>query len=279
MFLILKPSLNTRSSTRCRSQSFNRREVILLSVLDLNDAPSRIIPSTDFINSTAGPREIVVEFDTVDDDPRDFHRYSLLGDVLDNSSFFLFGNKLKLQPDVDLDENSSYQVRVRSSDFDGAVIEQDLEFNVNHPPESIELSSTSLSENLAIGSRVLTLSTSDPDSDDRFDYSFDPGFGAQDNDLFTISGGSLFTKVAADHESDSVLNLRVRSTDQNGLSTVERFVLDVTDVDEPPLPPALSSSTVDENVSAGTVVGEITSSDPDLDGDVTYQLVGLHSSL
>ena len=249
-----------------------------LSVLDLNDAPSRIIPSTDFINSTAGPREIVVEFDTVDDDLRDFHRYSLHGDILDNSSFFLFGNKLKLQPEVDLDENSSYQVRVRSSDFDGAVIEQDLEFNVNHPPESIELSSTSLSENLAIGSRVLTLSTSDPDNDDRFDYSFEPGFGAQDNDLFTISGGSLFTKVAADYESDSVLNLRLRSTDQNGLSTVERFFLDVTDVDEPPLPPALSSSTVDENVSAGTVVGEFTSSDPDLDADVTFQLVGLHSS-
>ena len=164
-------------------------------------------------------------------------------------------------------------VRVRSADFDGESVEQDLEFIVNHPPESIEVSVASLSENLDIGTRVLTFSTLDPDSGDLFDYSLDPGFGAQDNDLFSISGNTLITKVSADYEADSDLNIRVRSTDQNGLSTVERFVLDVTDVGEAPMPPTLSSSSVIENVAAGSVVGEIISFDPDLSGSITYQLL------
>ena len=154
-----------------------------LSVLDLND--SQVASSLLLILSTApaASRETLLEFSTVDDDPRDFHRYTLDGDALDNSTFFLYGNKLKLQPDVDLDDQSSYMVRVRSADFDGESVEQDLEFIVNHPPESIEVSVASLSENLDIGTRVLTFSTLDPDSGDLFDYSLDPGFGAQDNDL------------------------------------------------------------------------------------------------
>ena len=89
--------------------------------------------------------------------------------VLDNSIFFLYGNKLKLQPDIDLDDQSSYMVRVRSADFDGESVERDLEFIVNHPPESIEVSVASLSENLDIGTRVLFLLWID--SGDLFDYS------------------------------------------------------------------------------------------------------------
>ena len=57
-------------------------------------------------------------------------------------------------------------MRVRSADFDGESVEQDLEFIVNHPPESIDVSVASLSENLDIGTRVLTFSTLDPDSGD-----------------------------------------------------------------------------------------------------------------
>ena len=121
-----------------------------LSVVDLNDSPRLIIPSSDFINVDTSARSTVVVFSTLDDDSRDFHRYTLSGDVLDNDLFFLYGNKLKLQPGVDLADQSSYAIRVVSSDFDGASIEQDLEFSLNHPPESIELSTSDLPENLPL---------------------------------------------------------------------------------------------------------------------------------
>ena len=249
-----------------------------LSVLDQNDAPRLIIPSTNFINADADARSIVAEFSTLDDDPRDFHRYSLSGDVLDNDLFFLYGNKLKLQTGVDLSEQSSYSIRVESSDFDGATVQQDFEFSLNHPPESIELSTAALLEDLPIGSQVLQFSTSDPDVDDRFDYSFDPGFGSLDNDLFTIAGDRLLSKVPADYESDSSLNVRIRSTDQNGFSVVEKFLLDVIDIDEAPSLPVLSSGSVDENVAAGSVVATVASSDPDRRGPVSYQIRSLNSS-
>ena len=94
---------------------------------------------------------------------------------------------MKLQPDVDLDGKLSYSVRVLSSDFDGASVEQDLDFSLNRHPESIEVSSSELSENLVNGTgcRFFTV---DLDDDDMFDYSFAPGFGSLDNDMFTISG-------------------------------------------------------------------------------------------
>ena len=43
------------------------------------------------------------------------------------------------------------------------------------------------------------------------------------------------------------------------------------------MPPTLSSSSVIENVAAGSVVGEINSFDPDLSGSVTYQLLSSNS--
>ena len=243
-----------------------------LSVLDQNDPPRSIISSTNYLNSTAEPRSTVAEFSTIDDDPRDFHRYTLSGDVMDNDAFFLYGNKLKLNPDVDPGDQSSYTVRVLSSDFDGASIEQDLEFRLNHPPESIGLSSSEIQENLATGRTVLTFSTLDPDVNDVFDYSFDSGFGGLDNDLFSISGDALISKVPLDYESDPNLNVRIRATDQNGFSIVQRFELDVVDIDEPPSVPVLSDTSIDENSAPGSVVGTIISADPDLRGPVTYQI-------
>ncbi|MAF46568.1 MAG: hypothetical protein CL407_11680, partial [Acidimicrobiaceae bacterium] len=271
------PDFESQSQYSIRLRASDRRllsveDTFELSVLDQNDAPRLIIPSTTFINADADARSIVAEFSTLDDDPRDFHRYTLSGNVLDNDSFFLYGNKLKLQTGVDLADQSSYAIRVASSDFDGASVEQDLEFSLNHPPESIELSSAELPEDLPIGTQVLQLTTSDPDPDDHFVYSFDPGFGAQDNDLFTISGDRLISKVPADYESDASLNVRIRSTDQNGFSVVEQFLLDVLDIDEPPSLPVLSSGSVDENVAAGSVVATVSSSDPDRRGPVSYQL-------
>ena len=108
-----------------------------------------------------------------------------------------------------------------------ASVEQDLDFSLNRHPESIEVSSSELSENLVNGTEVLRFSTVDLDDDDMFDYSFAPGFGSLDNDMFTISGNSLISHVPADYESDPHLNIRIRSTDQGGFSVVERFVLDV----------------------------------------------------
>ena len=272
------PDFESQSSFNIRLRAADRRlssveKSFEISVVDLNDAPHTITSSTQFLSSTAESRSTVAEFSTLDDDLRDFHRYSLPDGVLDNDSFFLLGNKLKLQPSVDLAEQSSYTVSVISSDFDGASVQQDIEFALNHPPESISMSASAFKENLPAGTPILTFSTSDPDVDDLFTYTLDDGFGAQDNDLFAISGDSLISSAPIDFETDSSLNLRIRSTDQYGHSIVERFELGVTDIDEPPSVPVLTTSSVDENVPPGSVVGTIRSSDPENLAGVSLEIL------
>jgi hypothetical protein len=67
--------------------------------------------------------------------------------------------------------------------------------------------------------------------------------------------------------------VRVRSTDPGGLSTEKAFTILVEDVNESPQAIELSATMVSENVPVGTVVGGLTTTDPDTPGGFTYTLV------
>jgi O-glycosyl hydrolase len=143
----------------------------------------------------------------------------------------------------------------------------------NSAPTNISLSDSSVPENQAAGTAVGTFSTTDPDAGNTFAYSLVGGTGGADNASFTLSGATLQTAAVFDYEIQSSYSIRVRSTDQGGLSTEKVFTITVQNVNEAPTAISLLNSSVPENQPAGTAVGTLSTTDPDVGDTFTYSLV------
>ncbi|MFM8530336.1 MAG: cadherin domain-containing protein, partial [Ilumatobacteraceae bacterium] len=144
---------------------------------------------------------------------------------------------------------------------------------VNGAPTDIALSVATVAENLAAGSTVGTLASTDPNPGDTFTYTLVSGTGSTDNSAFTIVGNALKTAASFDFETKSSYSVRVRSTDAGGLTVEKAFTISVTNVNEAPTDIALTAATVAENSAVGTTVGTLSSTDPDAGDTFTYTLV------
>ncbi len=143
----------------------------------------------------------------------------------------------------------------------------------NAAPTAVLLSDASVAENLPAGTIVGTLTTTDPDSGNTFTYSLVSGTDSADNSSFAIVGNQLQAAASFNFETKSAYSIRVRSTDQGGLSTEQMFTITVTDVNEAPTNIILSAITVDENHASGEAVGTLSTIDPDAGSTFTYALV------
>ena len=144
---------------------------------------------------------------------------------------------------------------------------------LHYAPTDITLSSSTIAENQPLGTLVGALSSSDPDAADTFTYALVAGAGSSDNASFTISGNQLQSNASFNYEARSSYSIRIRSTDAGGMTFEKAFVITVTDQNDAPTDITLSSTSVAENQPAGTLVGTLSSSDPDAGDSFTYSLV------
>ncbi|MBE9220435.1 DUF4347 domain-containing protein [Dolichospermum flos-aquae] len=144
---------------------------------------------------------------------------------------------------------------------------------LNQAPTNITLSNSNIAENQVIGTVVGNFSSTDPDTGNTFTYSLVTGTGATDNSLFTISGNQLRTNSVFNFETKNSYSIRVKTTDQGGLSFEKQLTIGVSNVNETPTNLTLSNNTVAENQIIGTVVGNLSSTDPDTGNTFTYSLV------
>ena len=93
------------------------------------------------------------------------------------------------------------------------------------------------------------------------------------NFAFTISGNQLLINTSPNFEAKSSYEIRVRTTDQGGLSFEKALTINVLNFNERPTDLALSATSINENVAANTAVGTFTSTDPDAGNTFTYILV------
>jgi ELWxxDGT repeat protein len=253
-------------------------QVFQITLTNVNDAPTGITISGgadehQAVGTVAGT------LSTIDPDGGTSFTYALVSGTgsTDNSWFTLSGNQLKTTAVFDYETRSTYAVRVKTTDPGGLSYEQALTVqvnNVNETPSAVSLSGTSISEAVAAGTAVGTLSTTDPDIGNTFTYSLVSGSGSTDNSSFTINGGQLVTSKVLDYESRSVYSVRVRSTDQGGLSVDKTFIINCTNVNETPTDISLSPNSTEEQQPIGTLIGNFSSVDPDLNDTYTYSLVG-----
>jgi RHS repeat-associated protein len=141
----------------------------------------------------------------------------------------------------------------------------------NQQPTNINLSATNIDENSANNTVIGNLTTTDPDVADTHTYSLvnnaDGRFAIIGNQL-TVANGSLLN-----FEANSSHSVVIRTTDNKGSIFDKAFTVNVNNINETPTDIIISSSAVLESQAIGTVVGNLTTTDPDTGNTFTYSLV------
>ena len=273
----------TKSSYSVRVRSTDAggafiEKVFTIIVTDVNEAPSDLDLSSNTIPENAGVNAIVGTLSTTDPDAGDTFIYTLVagtGDT-DNTAFNIDGSTLGATNSFDFETQSSYSLRIRSTDAAGLFFEKIVAVNVsnvNEDPTDIALSSNTIAENSDANAIVGTLSTTDIDAGDTFTYTLVTGTGDTDNTAFNIDGSSLRATDSFDFEAKSNYSVRVRSTDAGGAFIEKVFTVNVSDVNDIPSDIALSSNTISENAGVNALIGTLNTTDQDMSDTFLYALV------
>ncbi|MFO1021806.1 MAG: cadherin domain-containing protein [Planctomycetales bacterium] len=273
----------SKSAYSIRVQGVNQHTVgferiLTINVTNVNETPTDVSLSSSSIAENSPIGTTVGTLSTTDPDASNTFTYSLVTGTgsTDNSFFSISGNQLQLAHTMDFETQSSYSIRVRTTDQGGLYYEKTLTIsatNVNETPTNITLSSNSIAENSAVGTAIGNFSTTDPDASNTFTYTLVSGSGSTDNASFSISGNQLQVAGALDFDTKPTYSIRIRTTDQGGLYYEKTFTINATNVNETPTNIALSNNTVAEDILVGATVGTFTTTDPDASNTFTYTLV------
>jgi hypothetical protein len=177
----------------------------------------------------------------ITDDALGSNAISLLG--VDAAAFEVDGTALFLKAGTSLDyeTKTAYAVTVSVNDttlsgsspvttaYSLAVTD------VNEAPTAVALSATTFDENIPDGSLIASLSSSDPDtSPQSFNYALVAGAGDTDNLAFFVTGNELHLTRSPDYERQSSYDIRLKTTDQGGLSFERSVQLAVNDLPDSP---------------------------------------------
>ena len=283
-----QPSLNVCvRSTDDGDPALSIDRPFTVTVTDANDAPTDIDLSNDSLAENLPAGQLVGLLSTTDQDSGQTHAYSFadLGAGCsggDNSLFAIDGAELRSASVFDYETRSSYDVCIQTSDNGSPAATHARPFtirvtDVNDPPTGVALSSTSLTENQPAGTLIGTLTATDVDNPPHTFSLVSGGAGCDgaDNGAFEISGDTLRSGQVFDYETRSAYSICVRAADSGSpVGTFDQqFTVSIEDGNEQPTAIDLSASSVAENQPAGTLVGTLSTSDPDSGQTHTYQLL------
>ena len=228
-----------------------------LAISDINE----VLTAVDLTNSIASLVEntntssrIKAADISVSDDAIGSNTITLLG--ADAAAFEVDGTTLFLKAGTSLDYENETSYAVTVSVRDTAIVGSSAVStgyslavtDLNEAPTLLALSATAFDENIPANSLVASLNSSDPDSlPQSFSYALVAGTGDTDNLAFYVTGNELHITRSPDYELKFSYNVRLRTTDQGGLSFVRNVQLAVNDlVDSPSYSFSTSGSVVYE---------------------------------
>ena len=264
-------------------------QALQIAVVDVNEPASDIVISNDNIDENVDTANAVAigQLSAVDQDAGSAHVFTLVAGsgAADNAKFQITGENLNIKADtnVDFENQSSYEVRLRATDAGGLSYETPLTIDVNdinEGPTEFALSSNTIEENTDTTNAVLIglLSVADQDSGASHTFELVAGSGATDNDSFQISGQRLEVQPESllDFETLPSYSVRVRATDDGGLLVEKPLTINVIDVNDPPTGVQLSNSAVpeDSDTTQALQIGLLTADDQDVAQTHTFAFAG-----
>jgi len=254
VIIVDSPDFENKNNYSIRVQSkdtggLTYEKVLNFTINDLNEVPLDLSISESTFNENISRGSTVATLSTFDLDSKDTHWYTLTGG--DEYAFYIDGDQLKINGDIDFETKSSYSFRLQTGDSGDLFFFKSFTLNVNdlnEVPDDLSVSATSFDENIAGGSTVLTLSTSDQDAGDTHTYSLVSGNGDSDNSAFTIDGNELKIIDSPNFETKSFYSIRLQTKDSGGLTLEENLTLKVNDLSEKPTDINLSVTEINEHL-------------------------------
>ncbi|WP_407681166.1 MULTISPECIES: putative Ig domain-containing protein [Pseudanabaena] len=277
--IVNSPNFEAKNSYSIRVRTTDQgglsyEKVFTVNILNVNEAPTLSAIANQTIAS--GTLLSVNAIATDPDQPTNL-TYSLEPNAPTGASINPITGVFTWTPTVS--QAGTYTIGIRVTDDGNPSLSdfktfQTVVINPNLAPTDLALNPSSIAENVPVNTEVGSFSSIDPDTGNSFTYSLVNGIGDINNNLFTIENGKLKLNFSPDFESKSSYSIRVKTTDQGGLSFEKALIISITDVNEAPTALVLSNNTTPENVTANTLIGKFTSTDPDSTPQTfTYSLV------
>jgi LPXTG-site transpeptidase (sortase) family protein len=253
-------------------------QAIAVTVTDANEGPTDIFLSNNTVDENQPANTVVGSLSATDPDAGATFTFSLTCAVAgaDDSSFNVNGTDLRTSASLNYEIQSTYNICIRVTDQGSLTYDENFVVNVidvNEAPTDITLSNNTVDENQPVNTVVGSLSATDPDAGATFTFSLTCAVAGADDSSFNVNGTDLRTSASLNYEIQSTYNICIHATDQGGLTYDENFVIDVNNVNEAPTDILLSNNTVDENQPSGSIVGTLSTTDPDSGDTFAYSLV------
>lgn len=260
-------------STDSRGKFFEKTFTILIK--DSNNPPTGLTLSPDTILENRPVNTLIGRLSSTDD-AGDTHTYKLVSGAGDtgNSNFSITGNGLFSKLSFNYESQTSYTIRVETTDAGGKTYQRILPVLIKNANEGITdlvLSRNTIQENEPINTIIGVFTSQDVDLGDTHTYTLVTGFG--DNSNFRIDGRILRSGAIYDFETKNRHSIRVRSQDAGGESYEKTFAINITDIREAATDITLSADVIAENRPPNTLIGNFTSTDADAGDTHTYSLV------
>lgn len=202
--------------------------------------------------------------------------------LADGDNFFIENGTIKASTNFDFETQSSYSVRVRTTDAFGNTFEKVIQIDIldvneeieNSAPTDITLTASRMAENEPSSSILGTLSANDSDEGSTHTFSLVDG----DASLFQIDGNTLMTTESFNFEKRDSYKITIRTIDDGGLSLDKEYTISVEDVNEEPIELFLTNTELTEGLVSGSLVGLLSTVDTDNNDTHTYTLSGTDAS-
>ncbi len=245
-----------------------------LNVSNVNDAPSDILINNFTINENMPIASSIGTLTVIDNDLADTHTLTV-EPGLDSASVAIAGNVLITNSSYNFEQKDTLYVNIRATDPYAAYYVKTFTIvvnDINDAPTNIIISTDSIQELSPINTPIGNFSTTDEDAGATHSYSLTSGIGDTDNSLFIISGNQLQSNLSYTYTGQTY-SLRVKSTDNGGLSVEKIFLIKVYNKNEAPLDIIIDTTSVIEDNEQMSYVSRIRTIDNDSPDNFTYTLV------
>jgi len=262
---------------RARSTDFGGlfiENTFTLTVSNINDAPTDILISNFTIDENLPLATPIGTLTVIDYDLADTHTLTVESG-LDSASVTIIGNVLSTNASYNFEQKDTLYVNVRGTDPFAAYYVKTFTIvvnDVNDVPTNIALSTDSVQELSPVNTLIGNFSTTDEDAGATHSYSLTSGTGDTDNGLFVISGNQLQSNLSYTYTGQTY-SLRVKSTDNGGLTVDKVFLIKIYNRNEVPLNIIIDTTAVTEDNEQMTYVSKIRTIDTDNPDYFTYDLV------
>ena len=252
---------------------------LTVTVNDMNDPPMFSNASYSLtVNEGVSSSVSILQVSASDQD-NDTIVYSFVGITSSDFTVNSANGVVSTAVVLDYEKTPSYALTVQADDGNGGKTLSSITVTITDLNDEVPTFNSAsynghVTENVVIGSSVMTLTASDGDATDS---SLAYSLSGTNSSHFTVTGSGLIqTGSDIDYESVQLYSLTLTATDSaNNTGTTSITITVINEIDNDPVFSSASfSASVAEDASPGTSVVRITASDTDLGDVITYALSG-----